>query len=248
MALQLLIDLGNTALKWAVLRDAQLGAVAYRPHAGQDAARLFDALWTTQPPPAAVYLASVAPTELRQQLLDWLARRWQLTPTLLHSEGSAFGLSNGYRDPAQLGVDRWLAMVGAWTRRPGPWCVVDCGTAATVDAIDAAGQHRGGFILPGIAMARRALLQHTAIPRVEDVADAVAFGTDTAAAVALGGRLAIVGAIEHAVRTLAQGGAQPGLLLTGSEAEQLAPHLQLPYGLAPDLVFEGMARYAAVDS
>ena len=65
---------------------------------------------------------------------------------------SACGLRNGYRDPAQLGVDRWLAMCAAWQQFPGSLCVVDAGTAVTIDVVAADGAHSGGLILPGVCL------------------------------------------------------------------------------------------------
>src|SRR6202034_3800599 len=71
------------------------------------------------------------------------------------------GLTNGYLDPSLLGADRWLALIGAWTKASGALCVVDAGTAVKVDAVDAKGQHLGGLIAPGIHMMREALMNKT---------------------------------------------------------------------------------------
>lgn len=241
----LLVEIGNTALKWAELRDGQVGPISYRRHSEEAPSRWFDTLWRDQARPAAVCLASVATQAFTRTLVAWIEAHWELQPEWLQSEPQAFGVTNGYANPAQLGVDRWLAMVGAWSRVGRACCVVDCGTAATVDAVDASGRHLGGFILPGIGTARRALLQQTRIPRVEDVTSPAEFGTDTASAVAIGARLAVLGAIEHALRALAAGDGEPTLFLAGSEAELLLPRLTTPHVLAPALVLEGMACYAA---
>lgn len=248
MSGQLLIDIGNSALKWAVLHAGELGPVSYQPHAGDLDGEIAAASSSFAEPPAAVWIASVAGPEITARVAGRVQGCFHRAPVMLRAEVAAFGLVNGYTEPGLLGVDRWLAMVAAWTLVQGPCCVVDCGTAATIDAIDADGRHLGGFILPGIGTARRALLQHTRIPRVDDQDNPAEFGTDTAAAVAIGARLAVAGAVDHAMDALARRGPQPQLLLAGSEAGQVAARLAHPYRLMPQLVLEGMARYAGAGS
>jgi type III pantothenate kinase len=110
--------------------------------------------------------------------------------------------------------------------------------------MDASGQHLGGFILPGVSLSRRALLESTQIPRVEDVQTEDGFGLDTAGAVAIGWRRAIAGVIDFTIAQLNRANDTPALLITGSEAAQLRPVLTRPFTEVPHLVLEGLARYA----
>jgi type III pantothenate kinase len=160
-------------------------------------------------------------------------------------EPEAFGVVNGYADPAQLGVDRWLAVLGARARWPGAACVADLGTAATVEAIEVGGRYLGGYILPGIDMGRKALLAATRIPRIEDVETPGPFGTSTAEAVALGARRALSGVIDHVMRWLTRDGGDARLFMAGSEAAAVRGLLDWPVIEAPHLVLEGLALYAA---
>ena len=246
MVRNLVIDIGNSALKWAwVDSDGVLSAAGYGRHHGVSMLRLFDESWSESETPTAVWVASVVAPALTQQLIDWVERTWDLSARRVVAERAALGVENGYREPSQLGVDRWLALVAARARHRGPVCVADCGTAVTIDALDDNGRHLGGFILPGISLCRQALLEHTRIPWIEDAETGTRFGRDTAAAVALGGRRAVAGVIDYTIKHLPPSAEFPALLLTGSEAEQVGRILARSFTEVPHLVLEGLAHYAS---
>lgn len=241
-----LVDIGNTAVKWSSSsKQGHLVAVGYHKHAVGLSHRILDDLWGALPHPAGVWYASVAESALSDGLVGWVRARWQLEPRQIVTGTTAFGVVNSYPNPRQLGVDRWLALIAARARHHGACCVADLGTAATVDIMNVRGEHLGGLILPGIGMSRRALLEYTRIPRVDDVATPfVPFGKDTAAAVALGSRYALAGAINRAVGFLSAQGERPKVFLLGSEAGAVTPFLDCASTEAPHLVLEGIARYA----
>lgn len=240
---RLLIDLGNTRLKWrcddgAAVLDA--GAVVHRGRALNEA---LAALPATLPRPAVVWCGSVAGAEADAILDACVQARWSLRPRFAHASAAACGVRNAYAEPARMGVDRWLALIGAHALVPGASCVVDAGTAVTVDALDANGVHRGGTILPGLQLMRGTLYGNTGRIPPEPVPAADGLGCDTAACVAAGVLHAVAGGIERSVASAtAVLGAAPVCLLTGGDAPLLATVLHLDTRVVPDLVLDGLAR------
>jgi type III pantothenate kinase len=143
-----------------------------------------------------------------------------------------------------MGVDRWLAMLGARERERGKLCVIDAGSALTIDIVSAAGQHEGGYIIPGAALMERALLLDTDRVRfAEEVGDDLAPGTSTAAAVRHGIMLAQAGAVSLAIE---KAGSEPmALLFCGGTGETLMKLVDRGGQWLPDLVFEGLEAMAA---
>jgi len=152
---------------------------------------------------------------------------------------------NRYRQPEQLGVDRWVALIGARGLTSSAACVVDCGTAVTVDALSAEGEFLGGAVFPGLRLLRDSLVRGTAgIPANEgDATDCLA--RSTADGVAAGTLFGLAGAVERLIdeyrRTL---GATMRVFLTGGDAPALAARLRAAHTPVPDLVLKGLARIA----
>jgi type III pantothenate kinase len=143
-----------------------------------------------------------------------------------------------------MGVDRWLAMLGARRRTGERLCVVDAGSALTIDLVDASGQHEGGYIIPGPALMERALLLDTDRVRFdEDTGYALTPGVSTAEAVRHGIALAQAGAVALALEQA--GGDAPELFFCGGGARELMRLLERAGTFAPDLVFEGLEVMAA---
>ena len=238
---QLLIDLGNSRIKWLWSRGAKLGPdsagrgdLAALEQAGRAAGAAR---------PAAVLIASVAGAEKTDQVVALCARMWNVRPKLLASQAEQGGVRNGYRDPARLGVDRWLAIVGAVVRYGKPVVVWDLGTAATLDAVDATGRHLGGWILPGPAAMLDALRRSTqlSVPECLEEADRLEPGRSTAECIRWGVLAAQTGAVQQLLRSLAPGGgAAPQLVVTGGAAAEVLPVLDVRHVHDPWLVFRGM--------
>jgi type III pantothenate kinase len=150
---------------------------------------------------------------------------------------------SGYRDPAQLGFDRWAGLIGAWARSPGRAAVVvGCGSAVTVDGLRDDGQHLGGVIFPGLEMMAEAFYARTGLPRAVTGSDADVAAGSTADAVAAGARQAVLGGIERAVQAWCQRLPGAALWLTGGAAPGLAPDLPATLQSAPHLVLEGLGQ------
>lgn len=152
------------------------------------------------------------------------------------------GVTCAYEAPERLGVDRWLAVLAAWELTKSSTLVCDVGTAITLDYVDAAGVHRGGWIAPGIATMRRALRAETRDVRPDDrIAARLEFGRNTDTAVA-GGTLAMaVGAVLAARRLIEREmGEPPRVLMAGGDAEALIGAMGDSVEHHPDLVFDGL--------
>ncbi len=141
--------------------------------------------------------------------------------------GRSVVLVNGYRNPAQLGADRWHAMNAARQSFPGHALVVVCaGTATTVDSIEATGRFLGGAIAPGTSLMADSLARGTAcLPR--STGQAVAMPDNTDDAIATGVAEALAGLVERRVRALARLDRPPQLILAGGRVRELASRLSL---------------------
>ncbi len=182
-------------------------------------------------------VAGVAGEARLQQALPELD--WSRLERIRSLPGAA-GVSNGYRVPEQLGVDRWCALIGAWALEQRACLVVTAGTATTVDSLDASGRFLGGLILPGVDLMKGALAKGTAgLPWAQG--QHVPFPNATDDAITTGCLEAQAGAIERAFARL------PGAeccLLSGGAAPLLEPLLRLPVRPVHDLVLEGLRRLA----
>lgn len=226
----LLLDVGNSRTKAVSYSKGQ-----FSPLATFTADALKDKPWQ------AVYVASVAAEEkisLLQQELQLTHIPWHL----LRSEASAFSVTNCYQTPEQLGVDRWLALIGAATLFANTdLLIVDAGTALTLDWLNQAQQHEGGWIIPGVRLQQKAVISNTAkVQSLLGEANFLKLGTDTLSCVENGALAAVSGAIRLGWQL------KPAkhLLLTGGDAEKLATYLtDLPVYHDPLLIFRGVARY-----
>jgi type III pantothenate kinase len=246
--MKLLVDVGNSCIKWAYLEGGELREHGGIAHGGYKLDEVLGAAWRKLPKPSQVIVANVA-GPMANHVLNQLSQQYfGLMPTYMISSAKAGGVTSGYRDPARLGVDRWAALIGAFNRHGAPACVIDCGTAITLDAITRDGRHLGGLIAPGIHLMRHALVGATAgITDEEDDEDSGVFAQDTRAAVAGGALQSAVGLIERvSAQMLAELGSEAKRLITGGDAERLLPYLQEGYRLVPHLVLEGLSVMADV--
>lgn len=238
-----LIDLGNTRLKWARLDAA--GALVDRgalAHADAGFEVALETALAGLPHARTAHLASVAGADLHARV-QAIVRRVGVEPQPVVVRADFAGLRIAYAEPARLGVDRFLALLGAHARGAGPWLLASVGTALTIDALHA-GVHLGGLIAPSPGLMRAALA--TRVAQLPAHGGAVReFATDTDDALASGCVLAAAALLQHSAASAQRRyGTQPTLLLSGGGADALLPHLAMPAQLAPDLVLEGLAGWA----
>jgi len=243
----LLIDIGNSRAKWATFKEGKLGVQCAAAHGSWGEADW--RLEIEQSGAARVLAASVA-APARNDLLTAACRATiGHPPEFANSTAAAAGVRNGYSNPAQLGVDRWLAIIGAFHLYQAACCVVDAGTALTIDGVDASGQHLGGFIVPGPRLMVESLLTGTSDLAGrwawESKPDPASFPTNTRDAIEQGCLEALASLVASASRRLeTRAGQTPRLVVTGGGAQVLAPWLSQPTEFIPDLVLQGLARLA----
>lgn len=240
-ATRLLIDVGNSRLKWALAdQQAMLGPAQALAHGGDPASVV--ELLSVPTSVHDVWIANVTGEAHGERLAAALAMRHHLSPRFAKPIEGLQGLRIAYQDPARFGVDRWLALLAAWSRERVAACVVSAGTALTFDAVDDRGQHLGGVIASGLMTAQQAVLGATRFAAAgPEIHYTAGLGTDTEACVRQGALHACVGLIE---RLAARYGGQRAYL-TGGDAETLRPHLSGDWMVVPDLVLEGLQQMPA---
>jgi len=236
----LAIDSGNTRIKWAVDEDGAW--VDAGTLATAEAARIGEA-WSAAAPFDRAIACNVAGPGIERALQAACAARGaQLSIALARAE--QLGVVNGYRDPSQLGADRWAALVAAHALGPGAKLVVNAGTALTIDALAADGRFEGGLIVPGPALMRSSLAAGTA--RLPHASGAFReFPDTTDDAIASGALQACVGAIVRMRHAMTERGMVPEhVVLSGGAASEIAPLLPMPCAMHENLVLDGLVRIA----
>lgn len=236
MILQL--DVGNTRLKWRLLDGSEFVERGALVRGGMDLPRLAHE-------PKQVWVASVAGEELEIVLRQRITDAWGVEPWFARSSAASCGVHNSYDHPARMGVDRWLAMLAAWNATPGPVCVVDAGSALTIDFVADSGAHLGGYILPGMDSMERALLSDTDRVRFTDAArDCLQPGRSTEAAVFNGLLLSQAGAVALALNRMANAGE---IYYSGGNGAALQAAVDRGGMFAPELVLDGLALQAQAE-
>ena len=246
----LLIDLGNTRIKWTWLSGDGTESE------GTGAARIGDGLsdlpfLDSEKKPTGALACNVAGIELGGKLARLVREQLAVELVFVQAQPSACGITAAYANPLNLGADRWAALIGAHALGPADYCIVDAGSTVTMDLLLADGRHLGGYIAPGREMSLAAMAKGTAelASRLKDHSGGpqdLAPGTDSAEAMEKGTLAAQLGMIRTGMQTLAsQGGGSPILLLTGGDVEALIATGELPEAhVDPDLVLRGLAALA----
>lgn len=244
------IDIGNSRIKWRLL-DNQKAVVAAGVHATSTivSGSSLDLQGVTSV--SEIQVASVVDAKIITALKQQLEKTFSIHLKIAQVSAQAGSVTCGYKDPLQLGVDRWLAIVAAYQQFPEALLVIDAGTAITMDLVDAQGQHLGGYILPGLQLMNQSLLGGTASIDVSSDASAHSLipGENSQQAVTRGCLLAVVAAIDklasqQAIRVVVTGGdAQPlidGLkeINQSGKKDKAKPALKLFH--CPDLVLDGL--------
>jgi len=247
----LLVDVGNTRIKWATLAGGKLERRGSAVHRGALDAALAELEGQLPKSAPRVIAANVAGDVVAAKLRTLVATRPNSALELVAVSPERFGVRCAYADPKRLGVDRWVAVLAAHHAARGAACVVNAGTAVTFDAVAKDGAHLGGLIFPGAALLAAALDRNTsdigATPRAGAVPQGLELlGRSTAAAVGNAAWLALAAAIDRAASTVARSlGTRPTVYLAGGDAAALRGWLETPVEERADLVLEGLALFAA---
>ena len=240
---QLLLDIGNSRLKWIWVPslDVPLPAAQALAHDGSPAMAVANIPLATVD---SVFIAHVTGAAHEAALIEAVQQKFGCTAQFARSTAECAGLKSAYTEATRLGVDRWLALLAQWTRASQAFCVASAGTALTFDAVDGAGQHQGGVIAPGLSAMIDTTLGRTRFA----VGDMQAgfekgLGRNVEACVRQGALHAAAGLLD---RLSAR---HPGLrVLAGGDAATLRPHLAEHWQIEPDLVLQGLAVWARLAS
>jgi type III pantothenate kinase len=234
------LDLGNTRIKWRLRDDTRKQAASEGACAFQSF--LDDPQCVGASRPGRVRVSSVRGAEADRRLEECVWQSFGIRAEFARSSGAAGGLTNGYRSPEQLGVDRWLGMLAAFSQVRGAVLVIDFGSAVTADLVDESGSHRGGYIAPGLKLMTRSLLVGTDSVRFEasNESDVVLPGVDTASAVGGGVQFAVAGFANLAWHCACVICEDVDVVITGGDALHLQPLLHFQARACPALVLDGL--------
>jgi type III pantothenate kinase len=240
----LLVELTDARIRWT---HAAPDAAAASGDRAADVAGLRRLLGAV-PAPGALVVANAGGAAAADALRAFAADAWGLTPEFLAPRAHAPGLA--CPEWPMVGVDRWLAMIGAARRARGSaFAVVTCGTALAIDLVDAGGRHRGGYVVPGVARMREALFARTgslaALTALASPAVDGLYGVNTAGAIAQGARIGLASLASRALGELAAlQPSPPRGYVAGDECDELRDELAAEFEHVPDLVLEGLAIVA----
>ena len=246
----LLLDIGNTRIKWAQALNGTLTPQQSLMHRDTATETWTGQLFRERFRPARLLVSNVAGEEMAAIIRREAERCWQVSPEFAATTASAAGVTNAYAQPSSHGVDRWLALIAARHMSANAACVIDAGTAVTIDAMNAQGLHLGGVIIPGIRMMVDSLAARTSdlgsksrqsIPRTDHRKGM--FASDTAQAMERGALFAIAAAADRGVAELMREvkGDRPSVYVTGGDAERIRAVMTTAAEVVPDLVLRGLA-------
>jgi len=239
----LLVDIGNSRIKWECWEGGRLSAEGSSLRPSQGLNEAFETMWMDLAP-RRVVVSNVAGEEVAARLTSWCGERWTVIPQFVRTQAAGYGVRNGYEDYRQLGVDRWLALIAAWRRCQDSACVVDCGTAVTLDALSPSGDHLGGMIMPGLVLMRNSLLRHTEGIRTQDKGRVTPLACNTRDGVTAGSAYAVAGGVDRFVFELKARLDEVRCIITGGDAECLLPFLTNRFESIRNLVLQGLAIVA----
>lgn len=245
--MNLLVDIGNARIKWALQEGDNWTSGKPLVRKGKAFKDLARPAWKELEIPRRVIVTSVAGNDYDKSVHTWVKRRWKLAPEFLQSTDSQCGVSNAYKEPERLGSDRWAYLLAVHAEHQGPAVIVDCGTAITIDALAADGRHLGGLIAPGIELMSSSLA--TQAPGIEilnpESNDIALLGSSTEAGVTGGVLYAAVAFVDRVFQDLrVELGRTVNLLMTGGDAERIAPLLSSKPVVEPELVLKGLTVFA----
>lgn len=237
----LLLDVGNTRLKCGLWQSGNVVPVLLPETEDPDLAGDLRSLAAQlDGAPSGVAMSCVRGVQAQDQIERWSQEQFAQQPLSAESSRQSCGLSNSYANPSTMGVDRWMAMIGAKARAAGAFCVADLGTATTLDAVDESGQHLGGLIAPGASLMVQAITQRApgvfsdssakAMPWADNTQDAVYSGAAWGVAdLVIGFQQRLQSHLSTPVPLFLCGGAAGDLLKLTPEVAGIchAPHLVL---------------------
>lgn len=246
----LAIDVGNSRIKWAEFYKAEILRSGCFDYSAED---LQAALKRAKLPlgSAVVEVSCVALEAVKVQLIDFINSNNDSAANFAKTQVNQCGVSNSYEQVSKMGVDRWLAMIGAYrclgSEKHGQVCVIDCGTAITLDLLGPEGRHKGGLIMPGYQTMRRSLVRGTGNIRQANEAGFIVpsvsgLASSTQDAVSQGCAQLMVGGLNDIIeRYKVDAGGQLRCVVTGGDGAWVSQALACENVNDPFLVLRGLS-------
>lgn len=240
----LLIDAGNTRLKWACVdQQGELSTIQYSSYETGQIADCLRVILIQQPDVKQILFLHVLGQDIEIELLQLAAQR-QIKLQFVRTPVQGYGVRVAYQEAGRLGADRFVAMVAAHQLSlKQPVVVIDAGTALTIDTIDNTGQHLGGLILSGLSLSSEALISRSKAKHMNqaDLSNISLFAKDTLQAIGSGSVYGVAASIDGITQRIQQTLQKPvQCILTGGDATLLQAYLLGGYVLHEDLVMRGL--------
>lgn len=239
------LDCGNSFIKWRVIHTVD-AVIAGGGIVDSDKALLAEIAAVHGLRLTGARMVSVRSEDETEALCRLLGDTFAIQVHVAQPAKAMAGVINGYEDHLRLGMDRWLAALGAYHLAKGACLVIDLGTAGKADFVATDGEHLGGYICPGMPLMRSQLRTHTRRIRYDDASaeralGSLAPGRSTVEAVERGCVLMLQGFARIQIeQARALWGDDFTVFLTGGDAplvRDAAPQARI----VPDLVFVGLA-------
>lgn len=256
----LLIDAGNSSLKWALYSKGRLETGDPVVYQWSSLVNQLTETWQFFPKKnisiTKIILSNVAGQQVIDALSLWrdkalvVKKADEVAIETVVAQASAHGVVNAYQQPEELGADRWAALVAARRYIKGDACIIDCGTALTVDILTANGEHAGGIIAPGWEMMKSSLVTNAKGVALGKSETLELLGQTTQQAVQAGVSAACIGAVEYTLQRYREKmGLTMSCVFTGGGAQLLLPKLSSSeFGHAvyhePDWVLKGLTVFS----
>lgn len=243
----LLVDMGNSAIKWALLDSGGLSSMSKAQYIEEPSSAFFTKCWQALDAPNEVIVSCVAENTLWQALEKVCNELWDIEVQKVTSLKEGFGLLSAYDHASSLGSDRWCAMLGGLAITDSAFMVIDAGSALTLDVVNKAGEHLGGYIVPGVSMMKQSLGTQTARIQTENTitqSPSLLLGKSTDECVAAGSLLSAISLIEAVFEKEVNPLEEYKVYITGGDAELIAGLLSFKCMIIPALVLNGLAVIA----
>lgn len=242
----LLLDIGNSRIKWASVQGDRLSEMRAISHHREDCADLIaEVMRRMEQQPAHVLASNVLPEAIRLSIAARIHAEFGVSVEHVIPKQKAYGIRSGYLRPESLGVDRYVALIAARSMYRSNCIVIDCGTAVTVDALRHDGRHLGGLITPGLQLMEQSLIRRTSLAAPISGDDQALFGTTTSQALRSGCLRFLAASIEGVCHQMTGVlGPDVARLLCGGDAPRVAPLMGGRYDNQPDLVLRGLSIIA----
>ena len=243
----LLIDIGNSSLKWCIADSNGLSAMSQELYPKDITTEFFIHNWRNLEQPNNIVVSCVAQDTVWQALEEACFELWNSKVQKVNSLKKQLGLINAYENVSSLGSDRWCAMLGGLHQSNSAFIVINAGSALTVDVVNEDGQHLGGYIVPGVNMMKKILGLHTAQVQVDSTSNVLSdlsLGHSTEECVESGIHLMVVKYIEAIYEKVSLEVKGCQAFVSGGDAKSIAALLSFNCDVEPNLVLRGLAVIA----